>query len=86
MEYEPRPSVDSSNEHVMTILKRLLNHIEIDMKSFFMRQIKIPFECKPIEILKFMRCIDDEPFSSFASDRGEEEKLIIPFFGPDKIE
>lgn len=56
------------------------------MKSFFMRQIKIPFECKPIEILKFMRCIDDEPFSSFASDRGEEEKLIIPFFGPDKIE
>jgi len=35
-----------------------------------MKQVNIPFECKPIEILKFIRCAEEDMHSISMSSNG----------------
>ena len=56
MDYQ---TIQCSNEYVMCLVDKLLDYFE-GTSSFFMKQIQIPFECKPIDILRFMRTNDEE--------------------------
>lgn len=57
---EMRPHQDLSNDYILTLLARLLNHFEINYQDYFMRQVKIPFECKPMDILRYIRCSEED--------------------------
>ena len=45
-----------------------------------MKQINIAFECKPIEILRFIRCVEED-LQSLSISSNEENAIIMPFLG-----
>ena len=69
----------------MQIVNRLLNHFQINDQQLFMKQINIAFECKPIEILRFIRCVEED-LQSLSISSNEENAIIMPFLGLQKIE
>ena len=82
-----KKTVPCDNEYCCYILQRLLNHFEVNYKSYFMEQIQKPFECNPIDILRFIRCAEDESGSLIGSSRSSQSNnLAIPFLGIEKIE
>lgn len=65
---------------------RLLDHIEGSHKQSFLRQVRLPFQCRPIDILKYIRSTEEEIMVSSLSEEAEEGQLQAPYFNEERIE
>lgn len=77
---DQRSPTESSNEYVRSVVVRLLDHIEANYRQCFLRQVKLPFQCRPIDILKYIRSTEEDILVTSLSEEGGEGQLQAPYF------
>lgn len=77
---EPKSATEASNEYVRSVVERLIGHIEANYKQSFLKQVKLPFQCRPIDILKYIRSTEEEIMINSLSEDSAEQQLQAPYF------